>query len=416
MSATPDRATLEGYAPLVGEGTIRDIRILAENLRGCRVQHVNSTLLGGGVAELLQRLVPLMREVGLDVEWTVMEGSEEFFKVTKQFHDALHGKHARLTPESRQIYQDVIQKNVPKLNPNADVIVLHDPQPLGLAEYRNDFSAQFVWRCHIDISRSDPATWFFLHRYVNRCNGAVYHLPEYSRDLAIEQFVMAPAIDPFAPKNCELSSEEVGVVLEKFGIDPHRPLVVQVSRFDALKDPVGVIEGYRLLKRWSDCQLVLAGAASVDDPDGQKVLAEVEEKRAGDPDVFVLNLPADSHRQINALQRAADVIVQKSLGEGFGLVVTEAMWKARPVIGGNVGGIRRQIVSGATGILVDTVEGFAYQARTLLGNRELADRLGTLAREQVRVNFLIPHYLKRWLLILLAIRHPGKRAVDLGRD
>lgn len=408
--------SLDTYAELVSEGTIRDIRILAQQLAGTRVQHINSVSLGGGVAELLHRLVPLMRQVGLDVEWTVMDGTDEFFQVTKRFHDALHGKKIGIGEKETATYRDVIEANAAKLDPDAEFVVLHDPQPLGLVAYRDRCRGRFLWRCHIDVSRADPATWSFLHGFVNRCDAAIYHLPEYSRDLAIEQFIMAPAIDPFAPKNCEMSPDRIREVLERFGVDPARPLVVQVSRFDSLKDPVGVIEGYRILKKWVDCQLVLAGSAARDDPDGARVLAEVMEKRDGDPDVFALELPPDSDHEINAFQRAADVIVQKSLGEGFGLVVTEAMWKARPVIGGNVGGIRRQIVNGLTGILVETPEGMAYQARGVLRSREYAGQLGTLAREQVRFHSLVPHYLKRWLLILLAARHPGQRVVELGQD
>lgn len=405
--------SLDSYGAIVGEGTIRDIRILAEHLQGIRIQHINSASLGGGVAELLSRLVPLMRQVGLDVEWTVIDGTDDFFKVTKQFHDALHGKRLAPDPSATKTYLDVIAANSEKLDRHADIVVLHDPQPLGLAGYRDQCRGRFLWRCHIDISRADPATWHFLHRYVNTCDAAVYHLPEYSRDLAIEQYVMAPAIDPFSPKNRELPESRVRGVLERYGIDPERPLMVQVSRFDALKDPIGVIEGHRILKRWVDCQLVLAGGSARDDPDGQRVLAEVLEKKGNDPDVFVLDLPPDSDLEINAFQRAADVIVQKSIGEGFGLVVTEAMWKAKPVIGGNVGGIRRQIVNGVTGILVDTPEGMAYQARNVLRDQKFGARLGSLAREQVRLQSLIPHYLKRWLLTLLAVRHPDQRTVEL---
>jgi len=400
-------ARLENYADLLGEGEIRELQVLASPLRGLRLQHINSTATGGGVAEILTRLVPLLQDVGVDAVWTVLDGTPEFFQVTKAFHNALHGQSAPLTPPMLQCYREVLARNRDKVEGAADVVVLHDPQPVGLAEYRHSHSGRWVWRCHIDLTQADPMVWGFLRGYVERCDAAVLHLPEYARDLVIEQYVISPAIDPFTEKNRDLDHSEIGGVCARFGIDRSRPIVLQVSRFDWLKDPLGVVQAYRLIRKSADCQLVLAGGGAADDPEGQEVLAKVRESAGKDPDIFILDLPPDSHFEINALQRAATVVVQKSIREGFGLVVTEAMWKGKPVVGGNVGGIRRQILHGETGYLANTLEGAAWYIRELLVNRTLAERMGTLAREHVRTNYLFPHYLRSWLLVLLGLRQAG---------
>ncbi len=405
--------SLADYGPLVGEGELNDLRLLAAPLKGLRVQHINSTALGGGVAEILMRLVPLMRELGLDASWTVLDGTPEFFEVTKAFHNALHGQPTQITLPMLECYKKVQESNYSKVDPTADVVVLHDAQPAGLAETRAGHPGRWVWRCHIDLSVADPMVWGFLRPYVERCNAAIFHLPEYAQELHIEQYVIPPAIDPFSEKNRELKDSEIMDVLRKFGIEPARPIVAQISRFDRLKDPVGVLQAYRQLGRWVDCQLVLAGGTAADDPEGQQVLAEVRQQVAEDPNVFVLDLPPDSHFEINALQRGATAVVQKSIREGFGLVVTEAMWKRKPVIGGNVGGIRRQILHGETGYLVNTIEGTAWYLRELLVNRNLAARMGVLAQEYVRTNALLPQYLQSWLLVLLGLHQPGEGILPL---
>ena len=404
---------LENYAPLIGEGELDDLRLLAAPLRGLRVQHINSTALGGGVAEILARLVPLMQELGLDVSWAVMEGTPEFFEVTKSFHNGLHGQPVQITLPMFQSYKQAQESNHAKVDPKADVVVLHDPQPAGLAEFRAGHPGRWLWRCHIDLAYADPMVWGFLRPYVERCDAAIFHLPEYARELPIEQYVVPPAIDPFSEKNRELNESEISYVLKKFGINPERPIAAQISRFDRLKDPMGVIQAYQQVRRWVDCQLVLAGGGAGDDPEGQQVLAEVRQQADGDPDIFILDLPPDSHFEINALQRAANVVMQKSIREGFGLVVTEAMWKRKPVIGGNVGGIRRQILHGQTGYLANTIEGTAWFLRELLVNQELAGRMGVLAQEYVRTNALLPQYLQSWLLVLLGLHQPGEGILPL---
>ena len=405
---------LDAYAPIVGPGEINDIRRLAGYLKGRRVQQINSTFTGGGVAEILGRLIPLMNEIGLDVRWDVIDGEQPFFEVTKSFHNALHGQHVDITPRMLDIFLETTAANEGKLDRDADIVVLHDPQPLGLVTMRDGFRGRTVWRCHIDVSQAHPVVWRFLERFITQCNASVYHLVDYAHNLPIREFIIPPAIDPLAEKNCELEPAEINAVLERFGIDPKRPIVVQVSRFDRLKDPVGVIEGYKMTRRYADCQLVVAGGGAPDDPEGQAVLAEVMERKGNDPDVFVLDLPPDSHRTINALQRAADVVIQKSIREGFGLVVAEAMWKGKPMIGGNVGGIRRQIIQGVTGYLVNTVEGMSWRLRELLADPDRARHMGELGRQQIRQNFLLPHSLKNWLLVYLSLDHPDRHMVELG--
>jgi len=400
---------LDAYKAVVGTGEIRDIRRLAGFLRGRRVVHLNSTKAGGGVAEILSRLLPLFQEVGVDVCWEVLDGNPEFFEVTKSIHNALHGEHVPIDGRMLSLYREVMEANRGKTDSESDIVVLHDPQPVGLAGFRNGGTPQMVWRCHIDVSRADPAVWRFLQGYLDKCDAAVYHLGDYARNLPINEYVVPPAIDPFSHKNCELPEEEIESVFAQFGIDRERPVVVQVSRFDRLKDPVGVIDAYRMVRRYMDCQLVLAGGTAIDDPEGVRVLEEVYERRNEDRDIHVLNLPPDSHRKINALQRGANVVVQKSLREGFGLVVTEAMWKGKPVIGGNVGGIRRQILDDITGYRVHTVEGLSWRLRELLGDPEKARKMGKMGREMVRQNFLLPGLLQE-LAARVSLPQPHARA------
>jgi trehalose synthase len=405
--------SLDDYAPIVGSEAIQEIRSLASYLKGASVQHVNSSAVGGGVAELLGYLVPLMRDVGLDAQWDVISGSPAFFDVTKAIHNNLHGASERLSPEALRTFWDTTRQNVGILRRDVDYECIHDPQPVGLVKERGG-KTRWVWRCHVDLSDADPTTWSFLRRLVESYDAAVFHLPDYARDLSIPQNVSPPAIDPLNEKNRELEPSEIAAVLERHQIDPGRPIVLQVSRYDRLKDPVGVIRAYRLAARSYPCQLVLAGGGAADDPETEKVLAEVREAAGHDPGVHVLELLPSASRDVNALQRAATIVVQKSLAEGFGLVVTEAMWKAKPVVGGAVGGIRRQIIQGSTGFLVYSVEGTAYRIRQLLGNPELARQIGESAKRYVTENFLPPSYLKRWLLTLLSLRYGAGPVVALG--
>ena len=394
---------LEAYEPVVGSEEIAEIRALARHLRGLKVQHINSTRVGGGVAEILARLTPMMNELGIEAQWSVMTAKPAFFEVTKAIHNALHGATDLVTDSMFRLYSAEAMANRDLLDREADVVVLHDPQPLPLIRARRRGRGRAIWRCHIDLSMAQAAVWGLLRPMVERCDAAVFHLVDYAKELTVPQFIIPPAIDPLSDKNRELTSAEIRGVLDRLSIYPSRPIVLQVSRFDFLKDPLGVIDAYKIAKRSVDCQLVLAGGSAADDPEGEKVLSLVLERAQGDPDIHVLNLSPDSHVEINALQRSAAVVVQKSLREGFGLVVTEAMWKGKAVIGGAVGGIRNQVIHGITGYLVNTVEGTAFRIKQLVANPELAQRLGEAGREYVRTNFLLTQYLKSWMVLILSV-------------
>jgi trehalose synthase len=363
---------------------------------------VNSTAVGGGVAEILIRLLPLMREVGLDPRWEVIEGGPEFYEVTKSFHNALHGQATKLGPEDFEIFREYNRRNRQRLALDTRFVVIHDPQPAGLIESRaeND-PRKWIWRCHIDLSHADPTVWKFLEPYVVRHDGAIFSSPEFSRQLSIPQYLFYPSIDPLADKNRELDPEFIAQVLARFGIDSQRPILTQISRFDRLKDPVGVVRAYRIVKRYHDCQLVLAGGGASDDPEGGAVLEEVRQEAAGDPDVHVLELPAVAPLEVNALQRASTIMIQKSLREGFGLTVAEALWKKKPVVASAVGGIPTQVIHKHTGLLAHSVEGTAYQIRFLLSHPDIARRLGEQGHDHVRENFLITGNLKRYLTLFL---------------
>ncbi|WP_457600853.1 glycosyltransferase [Hydrogenivirga sp.] len=398
----------EEYAKYIDEGTLNELKQLARELKGVRVLHVNSTKMGGGVAEILHRMVPLMNELGIETRWEVIKGSQDFFKVTKKVHNLLHmpGRET-LSHEDVIVYMRQTYENVSQIDTDYyDVVFIHDPQPLGLI-VKKKRGQKWVWRCHIDISTPDEEVWKFLEMFVNGYDGSIFHIPEFVREgVQIPAFVIPPSIDPLHDKNRELEESFVRETLVKFGIDPDRPIVLQVSRFDRLKDPLGVIEAYRIVKRRYDCQLVLAGSFADDDPEGEEVYREVLEAKGGDEDIFALNLPPDSHREINAFQRAATVVVQKSIREGFGLVVSEAMWKNKPVVGSNIGGIRRQIINGVTGYLVNSIEGAAFRIKQLLANPRDRELMGRNAHERVRHSFLITRHIKDYLLVIYKLLKP----------
>ncbi|GIX49480.1 MAG: glycosyl transferase family 1 [Candidatus Tectimicrobiota bacterium] len=400
-----DPLRLDDYAPFVGEATVEEIRLLARQVAGARIQHLNSTRVGGGVAELLGRLVPLMNDVGLEAEWTVIEAPEAFFAVTKRFHNALHGAPVALEPEMLSLYRQVMAENAAKLRPDADFIVIHDPQPLGLVEWRHQTAARWIWRCHIDIAAADLRVWGFLKPLIDRFDAMIVHIPQFlRRDVFVPQYIVPPFIDPLSAKNRELPAATVQQVLKDYQIPDDQPFILQVSRFDRLKDPLGALRAYEMVKRSIDVGFVMAGNFATDDPEGREVFEEVSQKARLLADTKLIVNADDT--AINALQRAAAVVIQKSLREGFGLAVTEAMWKGKPVVGGDTGGIAYQILDGVTGFLVKTVEGAAYRLRQLLSNPLLAERIGQEAHLWVQSTFLVPHYLRNWLCVLLACRHP----------
>ena len=392
---------LDDYTAVLGEPEVAELRALAAALQGHTVQMVNSTAVGGGVAEILTRLVPILQELGLAIRWDVVTGGNDFFEVTKAFHNALHGGPYNMPPESFEVFLAYNERNLARLQMEGELTVIHDPQPVALVKARRDRSGHWIWRCHIDLSRPNPTVWKFLEPWVDRYDGAIFSSPEFSRQLSIPQYLFYPCIDPLAEKNRELEPEFVRGILERFNIDPARPILTQVSRFDRLKDPVGVVRAYRLVKRYFDCQLVLAGGGASDDPEGNAVLAEVSEAAAGDTDIHILDLPPWSATEINALQRGSTIVIQKSLREGFGLTVTEALWKRKPVVASAVGGIPTQVIHKRTGLLAHSVEGTAYQIRFLLSNPAIALRLGEQGHEHVREHFLITSNAKRYLTLFL---------------
>ncbi len=392
---------LEDYVPIVGEGVVAELRLLGERLAGKRVVNVNSTRTGGGVAEILNRLIPLLNEVGLKARWEVVSGTEEFFALTKHLHNALHGTPHQFTAADAGIYNNVTAHNLRTLNLDADLMFIHDPQPAGLIRARDDIGGKWLWRCHIDVSAPAPGAWEFIAPLVQRYDLSVFSAPQFARSMDLPQVLIAPSIDPLSDKNRPLSSGEIETIMTRLGIRSDKPIVTQVSRFDRLKDPLGVVKAWQIARRRVDCQLILAGGSATDDPEGVEVLREVREAASSDPDVHILDLPPDANLEINAIQRASTVILQKSLKEGFGLTVSEALWKWKPVIAGAVGGIPLQITHRYSGILTHTVEGTAFWIKQLLSAPEYARRLGENGHNHVRNSFLLTRHMRDYLLAFI---------------
>jgi trehalose synthase len=394
--------SLADYTHICGRELIEEIRSLAEPLQGKRVVHVSATAFGGGVSEILYTLVPLMRDVGLDCEWQVIYGREEFFNATKLMHNALQGHPQDLDAEQWATWEQYNEMNARELSGGWDVCLIHDPQPAGLHKLVPEKAKGWVWRCHIDLSTPNPATIERLLPYIANYPQSLFHMAEYvPAGMKGNVNVVPPAIDPLMPKNMALSPEDASYVCEQFGIDVDRPLICQVSRFDPWKDPLGVIDAYRIVKeKISDVQLALVGSMASDDPEGWDFFNATIAHADGDPDVHILNnFNNVGAIEVNAFQSHADVVVQKSTREGFGLTVSEAIWKARPFIGGNVGGIPLQVEDGVTGFLVDTVELCAQRALELLEDPALGKTLGRRGKEHVRSHFLTPRYLRDYLKI-----------------
>jgi trehalose synthase len=407
--APPPPPCLADYEPIIGCAQLDELHFLAHGLRSKTVKMVNSTAVGGGVAEILNRLIPLMNELEIATKWEIITGGNDFFEVTKGFHNALHGGEYHLTKDARDIFMMYNEQNRQRMQFVEDLFVIHDPQPAGLILSKEKNRGRWIWRCHIDLSNPHPDVWGFLRPLVDQFDAAIFSSPAFSRQLSIPQYLFFPCIDPLSEKNKDLDAAYVQKVCDDFGIDRSRPIITQISRFDRLKDPVGVIQAYKMAKKYVDCQLVLAGGGATDDPEGAVVLQEVLDEAGDDHDIIILNLPPWCALEINALQRASNVVIQKSIKEGFGLTVTEALWKGKPVIAGAVGGIPTQVIHKLTGVLVHSVEGCAYQIRYLLTHPEFAAEMGRNGREHVKENFLVTTNIKRWLLlfqILLGMARP----------
>ncbi|MDD5252506.1 MAG: glycosyltransferase [Candidatus Omnitrophota bacterium] len=396
-------AKIEEYIPLVGQAVIDDLKLLGERLKGKVVQHINSTPVGGGVAEILNRMVPLLRELGVDTKWDVIKGGEQFFEVTKKFHNALHGRAEEITQRDFEIFMETSQQNIENIDTYGDIVFVHDPQPIALIKKKA--TNKWLWRCHVDVSDPNEKVWRFLMDFIAQYDSAVFSAPAFSRKLPIRQFLIPPSIDPLSDKNRELPEETINLVLRKYNIKKDKPILIQISRFDRLKDPLGVIDAYLQVKKYIDCQLVLAGGTAEDDPEGFKVLSEVQEKAKNDQDIHILLLPQNDI-EVNALQRAADIIVQKSLKEGFGLTVAEALWKAKPVVASNVGGIPLQIKHKYSGLLCYSIEGASFAIKQLLSSPEYAKKLGENGKEHIKNNFLITRHLRDYMLLFLSLYYP----------
>lgn len=409
-------AMLDEYAAIVGSEVIDHLRQLAEPLKGMRVVHVNSTREGGGVAEILNWLIPFKQELGLEVRWEVVGGDAPFYQCTKSFHNGLQGTPVGIPPALLRAYEQTNADNAERLRPlleEADFVFIHDPQPAPLLGLCPNRKGKWVWRCHIDLSRPYRAVWKYLREFVAGYDASIWSLADFAQPLPHPLYLIAPSIDPLSQKNRDLFPGEIEAVFDRYGLNPDLPLITQVSRFDRFKDPVGVIQAYRLVKAFTPVQLVLAGGGATDDPEGEEVLREVRDAAGHDPDIHVLLLPADAHREINALQRASTLCLQKSTREGFGLTVTEALWKGKPVIGGDTGGIRLQVINHHTGFLVNTPEGAALRIRYLLKNRDRMEAMGRKARELVLNNFLVTRHLREYLTLMFATMHTGTDRIEL---
>jgi trehalose synthase len=393
--------SLSDYTHIAGKPLIERIRELADALEGRRVLHVSATAFGGGVSEILYTIVPLMRDVGLDAHWHVIFGKEEFFNATKLLHNSLQGAEESLSDEQWQVFDEINEINAEGLQGEWDTIIVHDPQPIGLRRGARDRSRNWIWRCHIDLSEPNPAPIARLLPLIEEYDATVWHMPGYvpAGMNGDGVNIVPPAIDPLSPKNMAFSPDDAAFVCNQFGIDVDRPLITQVSRFDPWKDPMGVIDAYReVTEQVPDAQLALVGSMATDDPEGWEFFQKTFEYAADDPDIKILNnLNNVGAIEVNAFQSQSDVCLQKSIREGFGLTVTEALWKGRPTVAGNVGGIPLQIEDGESGFLVDSPEECARRCLEILGDPELGKQLGRAGKEHARREFLSPRLLRDWL-------------------
>lgn len=411
---------LEKYKEAIGADIINELHQIASVLKGLKIVHVNSTKFGGGVAEILATMTHLTSALGIETRWEVMTGSSDFFECTKGFHNSLQGyKHTIPSAHLLQVYENVNKENAEVLKPileDADFVFIHDPQPAALIKHFPNRKNKWVWRCHIDLSNPDRHVWKYLRNHVMHYDASIFSLVDFVQQLPHPLYLIPPSIDPLSEKNMELSEEEIQSIYPRFNLDPARPILLQVSRFDRFKDPLGVIKAYRLAKKFKPgVQLVLAGGGAPDDPEGEVILNAVKNEAENDPDTHILYLPPDSHRTINALQRVADIVLQKSIKEGFGLTVTEALWKGKPVIGGNTGGIRLQVFNHYTGFLVNTPEGAAYRIRYLLQNPKKIKEMGKIGYHFVRDNFLITRHLREYLTLIIGLLNPDNDRIEMHK-
>ena len=407
---------LEKYAQVVGNEVIDHLRQLAYPLKGMKILHINSTKEGGGVAEILNRLIPLKKELGIDVEWEVITGKNEFYQCTKKMHNSLQGNRDDISASLLKIYENTNLQNYERLKPKleeADVVFIHDPQPAPFLHFCTGRRGKWVWRCHIDVSHPYRPVWKYLREYIKDYDASIWSLSTFVQPLSHPLYLIPPSIDPLSEKNIELSEKEISHFMDSWGVNRESPVITQVSRFDRFKDPIGVIRSYRMVKKYIPLQLVLAGGGASDDPEGEQVLEEVRAFAGDDPDIHILVLPPDAHRAINALQRGSDIIIQKSIKEGFGLTVTEGLWKGKPVIAGDAGGIKLQVNNHFCGFRVNTPEGAALRIRYLLKHPEIMKTMGHNAKQFVLDNFLITRHLREYLTLVVALLIGSEEKIEL---
>ena len=386
------------FAPIIGYSTVSKLIELAKPLYDKRIVHVNSTLYGGGVVEILNDLVILMNELGIDTEWHQIKGTPDFFTTTKIIHNALQGARKGLSKLRKEIYLEVNRRNsIYNHLEDTDCVIIHDPQPLPIVEFYNK-KQPWIWRCHIDIAHRNMHVWKFLKNFIDHYDAMIVSMDQYKQLVDLPQHIIPPSISPFNEKNMDLSDDQIVSYLQSFGIETNKPIISQISRFDNWKDPIGVVEAYKIIKKKYDCRLVLLGNMAQDDPEGQEIYGNLMTHVENEPDITVST--AESSILVNALQRFSKVVIQKSIREGFALTVSEALWKETPVVGGNVGGIPLQIIDGKTGFLVNTVEECADRVLRLLKDPDLAKKLGEAGKEHVKKNFLMTRHLEDYINLL----------------
>ncbi|MFX1257527.1 MAG: glycosyltransferase [Promethearchaeota archaeon] len=397
-SFSENEELLKKFAKIVGFDYIDNLVKESKPLYDKSIVHVNSTLYGGGVVEILNDLVIMMNELGIDTEWHQIKGSPEFFTTTKIIHNALQGARKRLSPKRRKIYIEVNRRNsIFNHLEDTDCVIIHDPQPLPIINFYRK-RQPWIWRCHIDLSARNELVWNFLQKFINKYDAMIVSMNKYKQVVDLPQVIIMPSINPFNDKNKELSEKEINHYLKKYGIERNKPIITQISRFDRWKDPIGVVKAFKLIKKKFDCQLVLLGNMAQDDPEGQELYQKLMNHVENEPDIVVST--AESSLLVNTLQTISKVVIQKSIKEGFALTISEALWKGTPVVGGNVGGIPLQIIEGKTGYLVNSVEECADRVLKLLKNPTLAEKMGKAGKEHVKKNFLMTRHLMDYIKLL----------------
>jgi trehalose synthase len=389
---------LEEYRDVAPKGTVDFLNRLSESVVGRQFVHVSAVRYGAGPAEMLRRLIPILNGLGVVARWEVLAADQQFLAVNRRLVNALQGEDLELSESMQQAYLETNRRNAESLNLEGDLVMIHDPQPAALIDHRKD--GKWIWRCHLDLSEPQRRVWSFIRRFVIRYDAAIFSLNGFAQRLPLPKFLIYPSIDPLSQKNTELPRAEVNQVMERLGIPRDKPILLQIAPFERMKDQLGTLRAYRLVKEHHQCRLVLAGGGVAHNPEGESMFAEIKDASANDPDVHVLQLPPEADLEINALQRAATIVVHKPLKEGFGTAVSEAMWKGKPVVASDAGGICAQIIEGVTGFLIRSEEGLAFRIRHLLNNPGLCQRMGGAGREHVRRNFLITRHLTDYLTIL----------------